>query len=213
MEALFGAVMTALPTVATLHSLFRAYQIQCVLSVHSDAWAFAIERDEAKESPRFLGKDSAVRSVRGAIAVLLAISCCLQTMWPCRCEFACRTCRTEHCVHDAKCHECSHSHETTPDRDQATAIEQTAACVFLTPPKPPVAPKNRCLFCTSQVNWLAERDSKWSLNDDLSALIGGPFGSHAWCEGHPPAVVQRLQPLCRRNDPRATLKQPPRMQV
>lgn len=154
-----------------------------------------------------------MRSVRGAIAVLLAISCCVQTMWPCRCGFACRTCRAEHCVHDENCHECPHSHKTTPVRDRATAVEQTEVCALLIHHHPPVAPKNRCLFCAGQANWLAERDSKWSLNDDLSALIGGPFGSYAWCEGHQLTVVQRLQPLCLRSDPRATLKQPPRMQV
>lgn len=154
-----------------------------------------------------------MRSVRGAIAVLLAISCCVQTMWPCRCGFAGRTCSSEHCVHDAECHECSRSHVATPARDQATVVDQTKVCTLPIHHQSPVAPQNRCLFCTSQANWVAERDSKWSLNDDLSALIGGPFGSYAWREEHPPAVVQRLQPLCQRSDPRVTLKRPPRMQV
>ncbi len=173
----------------------------------------AIERDGAKESPRFVGKDSAVRSVRGTIAVLLAIICGMQTMWPCRCGLACRACGAEHGVHDAKCYECSHSHETTPVRDQAPAGEQKEACVLLTHPEPPVAPKNRCLFCTGQVHWLAERDSKWSLSDDLSALMGGPSGACAWFTEHQSAVFQRLTPLCQRSDPESTRKRPPRMQV
>ena len=154
-----------------------------------------------------------MRFVRGAIAVLLVIVCGMQAMWPCRCGLVCQTCRAKHCVHDAKYHECSHSHETTSVRDQGTAVEQTEVCSQLIHHQPPLAPKNRCMFCTGQENWLAERDSKWSLNDDLTALIDSTFGSYAWCVGHPLAVVQRLQPLCLRSDPRATLKQPPRMQV
>ena len=160
-----------------------------------------------------MGKDSAVRSVRGAIAVMLTIICGMQTMWPCRCGLACRTCGAKHCVHDAKCHECTHSHEATPVRGQATAVEQTAACALLTHPEPPVAPKNRCLFCTVHVNWLVERDSKWTVSDDLSVSMSGPSG---WCTRlviHPPAVFQRLKPLCEHSDPAATLKQSPRMQV
>ena len=154
-----------------------------------------------------------MRSVRGAIAVMLTIICGMQTMWPCRCGLACRTCGAKHCVHDAKCHECSRCHETTSIHDQASAAEQMEACVHRTHQTPPVAPKNRCMFCTGQVHWLAERDSKWSLSDDLSALIGGPSGLYAWFAVNQPAVVHRLKPLCQRSDPRATLKQPPRMQV
>ena len=160
-----------------------------------------------------MGKDSVVRSVRGAIAVLLAIICGMQTMWPCRCGLACRRCSAEHCVHDAKCHECSHCHEATPIQDQATAAEQTEDRVHLTHQVPPVAPKNRCMFCTGQVNWLAERDSKWTVSDDLAALMSGSVGSHARFVVHQPAVFQRLKPLCEHSEPWDTLMQSPRMQV
>ena len=160
-----------------------------------------------------MGKDSAVRSVRGAIAVMLTIICGMQTMWPCRCGLACRACGAEHCVHDAKCHDCLHSHETTPVRDQATIVEQTEASVQLIHQDPPVAPNDRCLFCTGQVHWLVERDSKWSLSDDLTALMDGPSGACAWFAEHQSAVFQRLTPLCQRSDPESTRKRPPRMQV
>ena len=197
----------------TVHSVFQADQVQRVLTAHSDRWAFAIEIDVAKESPRFVGGDSAVRSVRGAIAVLLAIICGVQTMLPCRCGLACRACGADLCVHDAKCHECSHSHEATPIQYQATAVDQPKACVHQTHPEPPVAPRNRCLFCTGQVHWLAERDSKWSLSDDLTALMSGPSGFCAWFAVSQPIVVQRMKPFCQRSDPEPMRKRLPRMQV
>jgi hypothetical protein len=206
-------VIPTLPPVPTVHSVFRSYQSQRVLTAHSDWWAFTIERDEAKESPRFLGKDFAVRSVRGAIAILLAIICGMQAMLPCRCGLACSACDAKHCVHEAKCQTCSHSQETTRVQGQATAVEQTEACVHPTYPEPPVAPKNRCMFCTGRVHWLPERDSKWSLSDDLKALTGGPSGFCAWFTVSGPSVVQRLKPLCQRSDPESTQKRPPRMQV
>jgi hypothetical protein len=202
-----GGVIPILPVLMTVLLVFQAHQSRWVVSDHSDWSAFAIQRDVVKDSPRLVEKDFAVRAVRGVIAVLLVISCVVQTMWPCCCGLACRACRADHCVHDAKCHTCSHSHQTTSIRDQATAIDEATLS------EPPVAPKNRCIFCTGQFHWLAERESKWSLSDDLSKLMSGPSGSRTWLAVRQPAVVHRLTPISQHRVPECALKSSPRMQV